>query len=54
MIRSDGETYYWMRITATLSHWDEDDSVRMMVYRQNIDEEKNVSFTCTTACRRIP
>ena len=40
MIRSDGETYYWMRITAQLFHWDEDDSVRMMVYRQNIDEEK--------------
>lgn len=41
MITKDGgENYYWMRITARLFFWDEDHSVRMFVYRQNIDEEK--------------
>lgn len=41
MITTDGGiNYYWMRITTQLFHWDEDDSVRMLVYRQNIDEEK--------------
>ena len=40
MITSDGETYYWIRISAHIFYWEEDNSVRMMVYRQNIDEEK--------------
>lgn len=40
MITTDGLNYYWMRINTQLFHWDEDDSVRMLVYRQNIDEEK--------------
>ena len=40
MITADGETYYWMRITAQIFYWDEDGSVRMLTYRQNIDEEK--------------
>ncbi len=41
MISSDGgENYYWMRITARIFYWEEDDSVRMFVYRQNIDSEK--------------
>lgn len=40
MISTDGENYYWMRILAQVFHWDDDDSVRMLVYRQNIDEEK--------------
>lgn len=40
MINTDGADYYWMRITAQLFYWDEDDSIRMMVYRQNIDEER--------------
>lgn len=40
MISTDGLNYYWMRINTQLFHWDEDNSVRMLVYRQNIDEEK--------------
>ncbi|WP_197735964.1 sensor domain-containing diguanylate cyclase [Arabiibacter massiliensis] len=39
MISSGGD-YYWMRITARLVQNDADDSVRMLVYRQNIDAEK--------------
>lgn len=40
MISNDGENYYWMRIIAQIFSWAEDNSVRMLVYRQNIDEEK--------------
>ena len=41
MITKDGgQSYYWMRITARIFFWEEDQSVRMFVYRQNIDEEK--------------
>lgn len=35
-----GDTYYWMRIIARIFFWEEDQSVRMLVYRQNIDSEK--------------
>ena len=42
MISNDGgESYYWMRITARIFFWDEDKSVRIFVYRQNVSEEKN-------------
>ncbi|MDC7287122.1 sensor domain-containing diguanylate cyclase [Blautia schinkii] len=40
MISNEGDKYYWMRITAQLFFWGEDSSVRMMVYRENIDAEK--------------
>lgn len=41
MISNDGGyTYYWIRITARIFFWEEDKSVRMLVYRQNIDSEK--------------
>ena len=40
MISSDGTTYYWMRITAHIFYWEDDNSVRLLVYRQNIDAEK--------------
>lgn len=41
MITNDGGyTYYWMRITARIFYWEEDQSVRMLTYRQNIDSEK--------------
>lgn len=40
MISSDGENYYWMRITARLIVSDSDGSLHMLTYRQNIDEEK--------------
>ena len=40
MITTDGTHYYWMRIIAHIFRWSEDGSVRMLVYRQNIDEQK--------------
>lgn len=40
MITSDGKNYYWMRIIAHIFFWGDDNSVRMLVYRQNIDDEK--------------
>lgn len=41
MITNDeGHSYYWMRITARIFYWEEDKSVRMLIYRQNIDNEK--------------
>lgn len=40
MISVDGVNYYWMRIIAHIFRWGEDDSVRILVYRQNIDKEK--------------
>lgn len=36
----DGSSYYWMRITARVFYWMEDASVRMIIFRQNIDAEK--------------
>lgn len=36
----DGYTYYWVRITARIFYWEDDQSVRMLIYRQNIDSEK--------------
>ncbi|MGI6070009.1 MAG: diguanylate cyclase [Blautia sp.] len=40
MITTDGQNYYWMRIMAHIFLWQEDNSVRMLVYRQNIDDQK--------------
>lgn len=41
MITNDGgAAYYWMRITARIFFWQDDQSVRMLVYRKNIDSEK--------------
>lgn len=40
MLTSDGLSYYWMRITARIFRWEEDRSIRMFTYRQNITEEK--------------
>lgn len=40
MISDDGLKYYWMRITARIFTWEEDNSVRMFSYRQNIDAQK--------------
>lgn len=40
MITNDGYTYYWARITAHLFIWGEDNSVRMLTYRENIDAQK--------------
>lgn len=40
LISNDGDVYYWMRITAHIFFWSDDNSVRLLVYRQNIDAEK--------------
>lgn len=41
MITNDGGcTYYWMRITARIFYWEDDKSVRMLIYHQNIDSQK--------------
>lgn len=45
MLTNDGQTYYWMRITARIFTWKDDNSVRMLTYRQNIDEEKRREHT---------
>lgn len=48
MITNDnGYTYYWMRITARIFFWEDDKSVRMLVYRQNIDSEKQRELLMT-------
>lgn len=36
----DGTQYDWMRITARLVRWETDNTIHMLVYRQNIDAEK--------------
>lgn len=41
MVTNDGgNSYYWIRITARIFFQEEDKSVRMLIYRQNIDSEK--------------
>lgn len=40
MITKDGERYYWIRIIARIVVWESDQSIHLLVYRQNIDEEK--------------
>lgn len=37
---TNGDEYYWMRITARLVQWEGDGTLHMLVYRQNIDVEK--------------
>lgn len=53
MITNDGgHTYYWMRITARIFYWEEDKSVRMMIYRQNIDDEKRRELSMSEKMQR--
>lgn len=53
MITNDsGYTYYWMRITARIFFWEEDQSVRMLIYRQNIDSEKRRELLMTEKIQR--
>lgn len=48
LITNDGgNTYYWMRIIARIFYWKEDQSVRMLTYRRNIDEEKRQELLLT-------
>lgn len=39
-VSEDGAQYYWIRITARIVKWETDNSIHMLVYRQNIDAEK--------------
>ncbi|MCC0783267.1 diguanylate cyclase [Clostridioides sp. ES-S-0108-01] len=41
LIKNNEENYHWMRINARIFFWTSDESVRMISYRENIDEEKN-------------
>ncbi|HGM3505847.1 TPA: diguanylate cyclase [Clostridioides difficile] len=41
LIKNSEENYHWMRINARIFFWTSDESVRMISYRENIDEEKN-------------
>lgn len=53
MITNDGgRTYYWMRITARIFYWEDDKSVRMLTYRQNIDSEKRQELRMTEKMQR--
>ncbi|MEG0584980.1 MAG: diguanylate cyclase [Christensenellaceae bacterium] len=45
MIAEDGANYHWDRIFARIFYWNSDKSVRMIIYRKNIDEEKKYEFT---------
>lgn len=48
LITNDGgSTYYWMRIIARIFYWEEDQSVRMLTYRRNIDNEKRQELLMT-------
>lgn len=47
-----GNTYYWIRITARIFYWREDQSVRMLIYRQNIDREKRQELEMTEKMER--
>ncbi len=41
MIFNDAKSgYHWLRITARIFYWNDDESVRMLMYRQNMDKEK--------------
>lgn len=40
MVTNNGSDYYWMRITTRIFCWNEDHSIHMFTYRQNIDQEK--------------
>ena len=44
MISQNGQDYYWMRITARLIIWENDQSLHMLTYRQNIDTEKKKEY----------
>ncbi|MFR8276422.1 MAG: GGDEF domain-containing protein [Desulfovibrio fairfieldensis] len=49
-----GEAYYWLRITARIFFWDEDKSVRIFSFRQNIDEEKKRECRLSAQARLDP
>lgn len=44
MITSNGKSYYWFRISTRIFYWKYDDSVRMLIFRENIDKRKKMEF----------
>ncbi|MFR3762925.1 MAG: diguanylate cyclase [[Clostridium] symbiosum] len=40
----DGDKYFWMRIDAYVFYSAEDDSIHMLTYRKNIEEEKKIQI----------
>lgn len=40
-ITENGGDYHWVRIICRIFYWPSDESIRMISYRKNIDEEKN-------------
>ncbi|VEH40749.1 Uncharacterised protein [Fusobacterium varium] len=44
MITSNGKSYYWLRISTRIFYWKYDDSVRMLIFRENIDKRKKMEF----------
>ncbi|MGI5885699.1 MAG: GGDEF domain-containing protein, partial [Candidatus Spyradocola sp.] len=44
--------YRWMRVTARIFHWEEDGSIRMFIYRQDIDEQKRQEASLLERMRR--
>lgn len=54
MITKDGITYRWMRITARIFFWKSDNSIRMITYRTDIDEEKQRELQYLNEIQRDP
>ncbi len=52
MITQDGINYYWIHISARLFFWNADKSVRMILYRRNIDAEKKQEQRLLDAAQR--
>lgn len=50
----EGETSYWMRIMARIFFWDDDKTVRVMIYRQNITQEKERESQLLAQMERDP
>ena len=44
MASRDGQSYYWMRVTARIVKWESDDTIHLLLYRQNIDAEKRQAW----------
>ncbi len=54
MLSTDGVRYYWLRITARVFFWAEDNSVRIFSFRQNIDAEKSRESLLSAQARLDP
>lgn len=54
MLSINGGAYYWLRITARVFFWAEDNSVRIFSFRQNIDAEKRRECLLSAQARLDP